>query len=130
MTMSKLQEALSGWNRYDVLGYDNADDFANAFYASPDCEDLEESHEEIVAAATAMYKDFRAETPRYIIRDDSGSRIINANNADAACAQYANAEGLRARTMADLAEEIEDQGGYLYIHEDGVLLYQTAGVHG
>jgi hypothetical protein len=59
--MSNLQNALSGWNRHDVLGYDNADDFANAFCASPDYDDLEESHKEIVAAAAAMYEDFRAE---------------------------------------------------------------------
>lgn len=66
----------------------------------------------------------------YRIRDDAGSRDIQAVSADDACAMYATIEGLRARTMADLTDEIEAQGGYVYIHEAGVLLYQTAGVHG
>ena len=63
----------------------------------------------------------------YRIRDDAGSRDIQAASADDACAMYATIKGLRARTMADLTAEIEAQDGYVYIHEDGVLLYQTAG---
>jgi hypothetical protein len=58
----KLTAALEGWHRTIVLSHENADEFANAFIASPDCEECgDASLENIEAAAKAMYNEFKAE---------------------------------------------------------------------
>ncbi|MFO0523550.1 MAG: hypothetical protein ACK515_24445 [bacterium] len=91
--------------------------------------DLRAVEQEIAECAESIRDGLVIEEERtYCIRDDAGSRDIQAASADDACAMYATIEGLRARTMTDLTAEIEAQDGYVYIHEDGVLLYQTAGI--
>lgn len=96
-----------------------------------DTSNLRAVEQEIAECAESIRDGLVIEEQRtYRIRDDAGSRDIQAASADDACAMYATIEGLRARTMADLTAEVEAQDGYVYIHEDGVLLYQTAGVHG
>lgn len=96
-----------------------------------DTSNLHAVEQEIAECAESIRDGLVIEEERtFRIRDDAGSREMQATSADKACAMYATIEGLRARTMADLTAEIEAQDGYVYIHEDGVLLYQTDGVHG
>jgi hypothetical protein len=49
-------EALSRWNKHEVLAHDDAQDFADAFLASPDADDLSESLDVAEAAAKRLYE--------------------------------------------------------------------------
>jgi hypothetical protein len=56
----KLTAALEGWHRTIVLSHENADEFANAFIASPDFEECgDASVEEIETAAKTMFNEMQ-----------------------------------------------------------------------
>ena len=57
-----LTEALAGWHRLQIIEHATAQDFAEAFLASPDADDLADdpTQEPIVAACVALHAEVRA----------------------------------------------------------------------